>query len=53
MSFQVTAQYVHSTLKNTSMTVSNLIGPMEQMQIAGQNCRGLYFMVVGVPQVKL
>ncbi|XP_039115580.1 O-acyltransferase WSD1-like [Dioscorea cayenensis subsp. rotundata] len=47
---EVTAQYVHSTLKNTSMTVSNLIGPIEQMQIAGQNCRGLYFMVVGVPQ---
>ncbi|KAM0938325.1 putative O-acyltransferase, WSD1, O-acyltransferase WSD1 [Dioscorea sansibarensis] len=47
---EVTAQYVHSTLKNTSMTISNLIGPMEQMQIAGQNCRGFYFMVVGVPQ---
>ncbi|XP_058095421.1 wax ester synthase/diacylglycerol acyltransferase 4-like [Magnolia sinica] len=47
---EVTAQYIHATLKNTSMTISNLIGPMEQMSIADHPIRGLYFMVVGVPQ---
>ncbi|KAJ0986435.1 hypothetical protein J5N97_004791 [Dioscorea zingiberensis] len=47
---EITAQYIHSTLKNTSMTISNLIGPMEQMQIADHPVRSFYFMVVGVPQ---
>ncbi|XP_042486400.1 wax ester synthase/diacylglycerol acyltransferase 4-like [Macadamia integrifolia] len=45
-----TAQYVHSTLKNTSMVISNMIGPMEQMSLANHPIRGLYFMVVGSPQ---
>ncbi|XP_043687453.1 wax ester synthase/diacylglycerol acyltransferase 4-like [Telopea speciosissima] len=45
-----TAQYVHSTLKNTSMAITNMIGPMEQMSLADHPIRGLYFMVVGAPQ---
>ncbi|RWR96235.1 O-acyltransferase WSD1 isoform X1 [Cinnamomum micranthum f. kanehirae] len=47
---ETTAQYIHSTLKNTSMTISNLIGPVEQMSIADHPVKSLYFMVVGVPQ---
>ncbi|KAL0354231.1 UNVERIFIED_CONTAM: hypothetical protein Sangu_1004400 [Sesamum angustifolium] len=47
---EVTAKYIHSTLKNTSMTVSNVIGPVEQMALSNQPVKGLYFMVVGVPQ---
>ncbi|OIT00536.1 PREDICTED: O-acyltransferase WSD1-like [Nicotiana attenuata] len=47
---EVTAKYIHSTLKNSSMTISNLIGPMEQMALANHPCKGLYFMVVGVPE---
>ncbi|XP_077252272.1 wax ester synthase/diacylglycerol acyltransferase 4-like [Tasmannia lanceolata] len=48
--FEVTAQYMHTTLRNTSMTISNLVGPMEQMGIANHPCKGLYFMMCGVPQ---
>ncbi|GFZ05652.1 hypothetical protein Acr_17g0012240 [Actinidia rufa] len=47
---EATAQYIHSTLKNSSMTVSNMIGPIEQMALANHPCAGMYFMVVGVPQ---
>ncbi|KAL0400026.1 UNVERIFIED_CONTAM: hypothetical protein Sradi_2345900 [Sesamum radiatum] len=32
------------------MTVSNIIGPVEQMALSNQPVKGLYFMVVGVPQ---
>ncbi|KAF8413866.1 hypothetical protein HHK36_001860 [Tetracentron sinense] len=47
---ETTARYMHSTLKNSSMTISNLIGPMEKMSLADNPIRGLYFMVVGIPQ---
>ncbi|GFP86402.1 o-acyltransferase wsd1 [Phtheirospermum japonicum] len=47
---EVTAKYIHSTLKNTSMTISNIMGPMEQMSLSNQPIKGFYFMVVGVPQ---
>ncbi|KAF3333354.1 O-acyltransferase WSD1-like protein [Carex littledalei] len=47
---EVTAKYIHATLKNTSMTISNLTGPMEQMIIAGHPVKSFHFMVVGVPQ---
>ncbi|KAF2283238.1 hypothetical protein GH714_043590 [Hevea brasiliensis] len=45
-----TAKYIHSTLKNSSMTISNVIGPVERMALANHPVKGLYFMVVGVPQ---
>ncbi|XP_068666968.1 wax ester synthase/diacylglycerol acyltransferase 4-like [Aristolochia californica] len=47
---EATAQYIHATLKKTSLTFSNLIGPIEKMGIAGHPINGFYFMVVGVPQ---
>ncbi|KAJ3692087.1 hypothetical protein LUZ60_012437 [Juncus effusus] len=47
---EVTAKYIHATLKNTSMTISNLTGPMEKMIIAGHPIKSFHFMVVGVPQ---
>ncbi|KAL8468799.1 hypothetical protein ACS0TY_031845 [Phlomoides rotata] len=47
---EVTARYIHSTLKNSSMTISNVIGPVEQMALSNQPIKGFYFMVVGVPQ---
>ncbi|CAA6665706.1 unnamed protein product [Spirodela intermedia] len=47
---EVAAEYVHTTLRNTSMTISNMIGPLDQIEIAGHNVRSCYFMVVGVPQ---
>ncbi|KAL8267685.1 hypothetical protein R6Q59_001483 [Mikania micrantha] len=47
---EATAEYIHSTLKNSSLTVSNMIGPVEKMTLANQPIKGLYFMVVNVPQ---
>ncbi|KAK1405303.1 O-acyltransferase WSD1 [Heracleum sosnowskyi] len=47
---EATAQYIRSTLKNSSMTVSNMIGPLERMSLANHPIKGFYFMVVGVPQ---
>ncbi|KAI3457226.1 hypothetical protein Pfo_013889 [Paulownia fortunei] len=47
---EVTAKYIHSTLKNTSMTISNIMGPVERMALSNHPIKGLYFMVAGVPQ---
>lgn len=33
------------------MTISNMIGPVEQMALANQPICGFYYMVVGPPQV--
>ncbi|KAJ4976860.1 hypothetical protein NE237_001966 [Protea cynaroides] len=47
---ETTAQYLYSTLKNSSMTISNMIGPTEQMSLADHPGKGIYFMVVGIPE---
>lgn len=47
---EATARHIRNTLKNSSMTVSNVVGPVEQMALANHPCSGIYFMVVGVPQ---
>ncbi|CAN4097055.1 unnamed protein product [Withania somnifera] len=47
---EVTSKYIHNTLKNSSLTISNMIGPMERMALANHPVKGLYFMVVGVPE---
>ncbi|XP_004251786.1 wax ester synthase/diacylglycerol acyltransferase 4-like [Solanum lycopersicum] len=47
---EVTAKYIHNTLKNSSMTISNMIGPVEKMALANHPVKSLYFMVVGVPE---
>ncbi|KAH0987646.1 hypothetical protein GBA52_014823 [Prunus armeniaca] len=47
---QGAARYIHGTLKNSSMTISNMIGPVEKMALDNQPVGGLYFMVVGPPQ---
>ncbi|KAH0987649.1 hypothetical protein GBA52_014826 [Prunus armeniaca] len=44
------ARYIHGTLKNSSLTISNMIGPVEQMALANQPVCGFYYMVVGPPQ---
>ncbi|CAK7322758.1 unnamed protein product [Dovyalis caffra] len=47
---EATARHIRKTLFNSSMTISNIIGPVEQMALANHPIKGLYFMVVGVPQ---
>ena len=48
---QTTAEYIHSTLNNSRMTMPNMSGPAEQMSLADHPVKGFYLMVVGVPQV--
>ncbi|PKA51679.1 O-acyltransferase WSD1 [Apostasia shenzhenica] len=47
---EVAAAYMHRTLRKTSMTISNLTGPIEQMIMGNNPISNFYFMVVGSPQ---
>ncbi|KAL8149644.1 wax ester synthase/diacylglycerol acyltransferase 4-like [Apium graveolens] len=47
---EATSKLVYNTMKNTSMTMSNLIGPVEKMTLANHPISGLYFTASGVPQ---
>ncbi|XP_024630514.1 O-acyltransferase WSD1 isoform X2 [Medicago truncatula] len=47
---EASAKFVYNTLRNSSTTISNIIGPMEQMALANHPIKGLYFMVVGPPE---
>ncbi|XP_057793352.1 wax ester synthase/diacylglycerol acyltransferase 4-like [Salvia miltiorrhiza] len=47
---EATARHIHATLKNTSMAISNMIGPIEPVALVNQPCKGLYFAVAGPPQ---
>lgn len=51
MCLQGPARDIHCTLKNSSMTISNMIGPVEKMALANHPVCGFYYMVVGPPQV--
>jgi hypothetical protein len=49
---QVAAQYIHKTMVNASMTVTNMIGPVEKMSLANHPIKGMYFAIAGNPQVR-
>lgn len=51
LTLQAAAKYVRSTLRNSSTTVSSIIGPVEKMSLDNQPIKGLYFMVAGPPEV--
>uniref|UniRef100_A0A803LHI3 O-acyltransferase WSD1 C-terminal domain-containing protein n=1 Tax=Chenopodium quinoa TaxID=63459 RepID=A0A803LHI3_CHEQI len=44
------AKHIHSTLRKSSMSMTNMIGPVEQVTLAGHPIKGMYFMVTGSPQ---
>ncbi|KAM7498100.1 hypothetical protein LguiA_022514 [Lonicera macranthoides] len=46
---EASAKYIHNTIKNSSMGITNLIGPVEQMAMANHPVRGLYFCITGPP----
>ena len=48
---QTTSRYIYNTMSNSSMGITNLIGPLEQMTLDDHPISGLYFAVAGVPQV--
>ncbi|QCD93952.1 O-acyltransferase WSD1-like [Vigna unguiculata] len=47
---EAAAKYLYSTLRNSSTTISNMIGPVEQMAVANVPIKGFYFMVAGSPE---
>ncbi|XP_068643463.1 wax ester synthase/diacylglycerol acyltransferase 4-like [Aristolochia californica] len=47
---QAVSRYIYSTLKNTTMTMTNMIGPIEQIEIADHPVKNFYFLVMGSPQ---
>uniref|UniRef100_A0A9I9DI45 Diacylglycerol O-acyltransferase n=1 Tax=Cucumis melo TaxID=3656 RepID=A0A9I9DI45_CUCME len=47
---EVASKYVYKTIKNSSLSISNLIGPKEKMALTGHPAKGMYFTVVGIPQ---
>ncbi|KAI8551640.1 hypothetical protein RHMOL_Rhmol06G0201700 [Rhododendron molle] len=47
---EAVARYIYNTLKNSSIGMSNLIGPVEQMALANHPIKGLYFTLVGGPE---
>ncbi|ONK71872.1 uncharacterized protein A4U43_C04F13250 [Asparagus officinalis] len=47
---EAVSRHIYKTLTNTSLTISNLIGPLEKLQIANHPCKSFYFMVVRAPQ---
>ncbi|BAU01704.1 hypothetical protein LR48_Vigan10g194400 [Vigna angularis] len=47
---EAAAKYLYSTLRNSSTTISNMIGPVEQMAVANIPIKGFYFMVAGSPE---
>ncbi|KAK2651143.1 hypothetical protein Ddye_018632 [Dipteronia dyeriana] len=46
---EAAARYLHETIKNTSMGITSVMGPVEPMTLANHPVTGLYFMVVGAP----
>ncbi|WCJ38292.1 O-acyltransferase (WSD1-like) family protein [Euphorbia peplus] len=47
---EAVSKFLHGTLKYTSMGISNLMGPIEQMTLTYHPITGFHFSVVGPPQ---
>ncbi|KAI3948612.1 hypothetical protein MKW92_011232 [Papaver armeniacum] len=45
-----TSKHIRGVIWKTSLAISNLIGPVEKMSLAKYPLKGLYFMVVNIPQ---
>ncbi|KAI3903746.1 hypothetical protein MKW98_020569 [Papaver atlanticum] len=48
-----TSKYIHDVIWKSSMAISNLIGPVEKISLANHPVKGIYFMVVNVPQMRI
>lgn len=46
---EAAARFIHSDIKKSSLVLSNLIGPMEQMALADHPVKGIYFTFSGAP----
>ncbi|KAG9450969.1 hypothetical protein H6P81_010934 [Aristolochia fimbriata] len=47
---EAVSRYIYTTLKNTTMAITNMTGPTQKIGIAGQPVKNFYFLVTGSPQ---
>ncbi|XP_061362896.1 wax ester synthase/diacylglycerol acyltransferase 11-like isoform X1 [Gastrolobium bilobum] len=47
---EAVAKHMYGTLRNSSVVMSNLIGPVEPMALANHPVKGLYFTMTGGPE---
>ncbi|MED6172970.1 hypothetical protein PIB30_054923 [Stylosanthes scabra] len=47
---EAVAKNIYNTLENSSVVVSNLMGPVEKMALANHPVNGLYFTMTGLPE---
>ncbi|KAL4620428.1 hypothetical protein ACB092_06G153100 [Castanea dentata] len=47
---EAASKYIHRASNYSSMSISNMIGPVEQMALVRHPVKGLYFMTLKVPQ---
>ncbi|KAI6693953.1 hypothetical protein NL676_021663 [Syzygium grande] len=44
------ARHINRTMRNSSMIISNVTGPMEKLSLGNHLVKGMYFTVVGSPE---
>ncbi|KAF8027997.1 hypothetical protein BT93_E0800 [Corymbia citriodora subsp. variegata] len=47
---EAVAKHISRTLRNSSMVISNVMGPMEKLSLANHPVKGMYYTVVGTPE---
>ncbi|KAJ6418999.1 hypothetical protein OIU84_029160 [Salix udensis] len=47
---QGASKYIHGTMMNTIMGITNVMQPIEQMALVSHPVKGLYFVMTGAPQ---
>ncbi|XP_030928792.1 O-acyltransferase WSD1-like isoform X2 [Quercus lobata] len=47
---EAAAKFIHGTIWKSSLSISNLIGPLEQVSLDNHPIKGLYYVVLGIPQ---
>jgi len=47
------AKHIHGTMRKSSLMISNVAGPIEQMAWANHPIGGFFFTLSGIPQVNL
>lgn len=51
--FQAVAKIIYNTMGNSSVVISNLVGPVEKMALANHPINGFYFTMTGGPEVSI
>ncbi|KAL3714579.1 hypothetical protein ACJRO7_006486 [Eucalyptus globulus] len=47
---EAVAKHISRTARNSSMSISNLIGPMDKLSLANHPIKGIYFAIAGTPE---